>query len=250
MNENLKDMIEKNDKTESKIPSETDISDNKDTVVEEEVKPIETSRFAISTIMFPEWFNANHMNFENIGHVKASIKNVDKRQDLILKIPDPNGVTLEDGSVRQRLRVMEDADKIPVLDLPGIDMSIYKNNTFQIVYDLGDGKFLKSYGIKTGLINIFCISMMNGLIPYAKMRMKRKEEGIDIIEPNLKSIETKLAKPVDLESIQIQYKQITKHIDKVSDAPSVVKWFRERSASIYDVNHLLLIDDVLMSLVV
>jgi len=245
MNDNLTSMIDQADQHSTDLPTETDLMVEDSSTVSQPA----LERFDIGVAAFPDWFDENHVRFADIGHVRASIADVDPRQDLIFKIPDPKGETFEDGRLKKRLRLFEDANKIPVLNLPGSDMTVYKNNSFRIVYDLGDGKFIKSYGVKTGLINVFCVLINNVLIPYAKEKMKRKNDGINIIEPNLTRINSKLAEQVDTEALQLHYKQITKSIAEISTAQSAVNWFQTKVGDVQDVNHLLQIDDVIIMLV-
>jgi len=245
MNDNLTSMIDQTEHPGS-LPTGTELPQEPE---QETVAQPAGERFDIGVAAFPDWFDENHSRFEHIGHVRVSISDVDPRQDLIFKIPDPRGEKFEDGRPKKRLRLFEDADKIPVLNLPGSDMTVYKNNSFRIIYDLGDGKFIKSYGVKTGLINVFCVDINGVLVPYAKEKMKRKNEGINNIDPNLTQINAKLAEQVDTEALQLQYKQITKSISEITTASSAVAWFATKIPDVQDVNHLLQIDDVIIFLV-
>lgn len=249
MNDNLASMIDESDQQSSGVSTETDLNVDNQSEIDSTQDTPSSSTFDIGVIPFPDWFEQNHSNFSEIGHVRVSISDVDPRQDLIFKIPDPKGGQFEDGRPKKRLRLFEDADEILSLNIPGQEMVVFKNNSFWILYDIGSGRFIRSYGVKTGLINVFCISINNMLIPYAKAKMKKKDEGIDIIDPNLSRIQSKLTEHADAESLQIQYKQITKSIAEISTVGSAVNWFIAKSKEVHDVNHLLQIDDVLINLV-
>lgn len=252
MNDNLASMIDKTDQEPINSPTSIDLNNDNNNIPEKtyiDNHSGDSNQFDISTSPFPDWFEQNHMNFSDIGHVRVSISDVDSRQDLIFKVPDPKGETFEDGRLKKRLRLFEDADKIPVLDLPSQEMKVYKSNSFQIIYDLGSGKFIRSYGVKTGLINVFCVSINNVLIPYARAKMRKRDTGINMIEPNLTSVQNKLREKVDVESLQIQYSQISKSINELSTVGSVIDWFNIKIGEVHDVSHLLQIDDVMIHLV-
>lgn len=246
MNDNLATMIDQSDQQPNGVSTEIDLPEEQSG---ENQGTTTSSDFDIGVIPFPDWFEQNHTNFTDIGHVRVSILDVDPRQDLIFKVPDPKGGQFEDGRPKKRLRLFEDADEIPVLDRPAQEMTVYKSNSFLIMYDIGSGKTIKSYGVKTGLINVFCVSINNVLVPYAKMKMKKRDEGINVIEPNLTAIQGKLSEDVDIESLQIQYKQITRSIGDISTVASAVDWFIAKTHEVNDVNHLLQIDDILVHLV-
>ena len=264
MNDNLLQMVEEADQHSSSVPTETDLpaeqestdqtDDQQDSQPEEAVQtqpqtqPETTQHFEISTTPFPDWFSQNHQNFTNVGHVRLSIVGVRPERNFIFKIPDPKGGQLDDGGQEMILCLFMDAHKIPVLDLPGSSINVYHNSTFKIVYDLGSGKFLKCYGVKTGLIVIFCANIGNKLIPYDMVKVKKKDRGLNTVEPNLTQIQQRLNQNVDRESLLLQYNQVNKSIDDITTIQSAVDWLLERTDSILDVNHLLQIDKVIINL--
>ena len=63
------------------------------------------------------------------------------------------------------------------------------------------------------------------------------------------SIKVKLQEPLDREAIMIIYKQIHKYMAKISTKMDVVEWFHKRIETVFDINHLMQIDDVLLSLI-
>ncbi len=213
-----------------------------------QTKLVETEIFDIETASFPDWFAANHMNLKDIGHVKASVKGVNPRRDLIFKIPDPDGGIFDDEP-EFRLRMFTDADKISVLNLPAHYMSVYNNNAFVIMYSIADGKSLTCYGVKTGIIVVFSIRIQRLNIPYAKVKVGKKEKGVNIIEPNISRIESKLDNDANIENLILLYNQIKKFTGAITTTKSAIKWLRERATTVTDVNHFIKIDDAIISLV-
>ena len=261
MNDNLFQMVEEADQHSSSVPTDIDLPEEQEVVDQpeqvEETTPPQTqaqpqpvsTNYEISTISFPDWFSQNHQRFTNVGHVRLSIVGVRSERNFIFKIPDPKGGLLDDGSPEMILCLFMDAHKIPVLDLPGTSINVYHSSTFKIVYDLGSGKFLKCYGVKTGLIVIYCVNIGNKLIPYRMTKLKKKDGGLNTIEPNLTQIQNKLNQNVDKESLLLQYNQVNKNLDDLTTVQSAIDWLLERTETILDVNHLLQIDKVIINLV-
>ena len=259
MSENLSQMLEEVDLHSSNIPTSTDLPQELEQEVEPpteqpvaattQTTPQQPTNFEYSTISFPDWFAQNHQNFDNVGHVRLSIQRVRPERNFIFKIPDPKGGLLEDGSEEMILCLFMDAHKIPVLNIPGSSINVFHNSTFQIIHNVGSGKFLKCYGVKTGLIIIFCVNINDKLIPYSSHKLKRKEAGINMIEPNLTRIGAKLTQNVDRETMLLRYNQVNKNIDELTTVQSAIDWLLERTETILDVNHLIQIDKVIISLI-
>ena len=212
------------------------------------LNPEPVSEYEIETISLPEWFGNNHARFDNINHVRLQIRGIDDGAYLIFSILDPKGGRAEDGHPNRKLRLMEEANLISVLNLPGYSMDVFSNG-FRVVYDHGDGRFIKCYGVKTGLIIVYCVNHNDKMIPYAKVKMKRKSIGINTIPVDATAIRLKMSNPADLESLQIQYKQIQKSIEDINTTEEAVDWLLERQSVVMDINHHILIDDVIMWLV-
>jgi hypothetical protein len=217
-------------------------------VTEEEVtEPVQR----VEVTPLANWFEENHEKFENINYVKASIRGVDPTKYLIVTTPDGTGETDSEGNERRKLKVFENADVYPVLNLPGVEMRAYNNSTFEIRYLAGDGIVYKCYGVKTGLIVVACQLIDGLLIPYNIQRVKKRDEEIDIplYTGDETSVRSKLAEEVDPEALQLLYKQSTKVIDELNTVSDAVTWLTNRQDEMYDINHLLQIDNVLINLI-
>jgi len=261
MNDNLLQMVEEADQHSSNIPTSTDLPEeqpveNQESVDEGPTEPVQAApaqasnaaNYEYVTVPFPDWFAQNHQRFENVGHVRLSIQRVRPERNFIFKIPDPKGGHLDDGSEEMVLCLFMDAHKISVLDIPGTSINVYHNSTFQIIYDVGSGKFLKCYGVKTGLIVNFCVNINDKLIPYNTIKVKKKEGGLNMVEPNLTQIQNKLGQNVDSESLLLQYNQVNKHINDITTVQSAIDWLLARTETILDVNHLLQIDKIIINM--
>lgn len=201
----------------------------------------------IATTSLAEWFELNVLKFSDINQVKVAIRGVDARKTLIMAVKDGSGEKDSEGNDKRVLRVFEDADIHPVLNLPGIDMQIY-NNGFRIVNDINGTIFAKCYGIRTGLIIVFCNVVSDKLIPYEMIRIKKNEKDITIPHIDIAHVTAKLSEPCDKESLQLLYKQISKVVDQLTTKQSVIDWFVEKQNEVTDINHHLQIDQVIIDM--
>lgn len=199
------------------------------------------------TTSLSEWFEANVSKFSNINQVKVAIRGVDARKTLIMAVKDESGEKDAEGNDKRVLRVFEDADIHPVLNLPGMDMQIY-NNGFRIINDVNGTIFAKCYGIRTGLIVVFCNVIFDKLVPYETVRVKKGEKEVIIPQSDIATITAKLGEPCDKEALQLLYKQISKSVDDLSTKQSVVDWFVEKQKEVTDINHHLQIDQVIIDI--
>lgn len=186
------------------------------------------------------WFDGNVDNFTNIKKPTVSIQNVNAVQQLIITVL----VSSEGGIEKRKLIVYDDAHLQPVLNLPAIDMQIY-NNGFRIIYDLGNGIYIKSYGVRTGLISVFCNDIEDRLVPYIVARIRKRDTELNLITKNVNEVGTKLAEQLDFEALQLRYKQSSK-TEGLTTNGEAVDWLLARQASIEDIHHHLQIDNVII----
>jgi hypothetical protein len=126
-------------------------------------------------------------------------------------------------------------------------MQIY-NNGFRIVNDINGTIFAKCYGIRTGLIIVFCNVISDKLIPYEMVRIKKNEKDIAVPHVDITAVTAKLSEPCDKESLQLLYKQISKTVDQLTTKQSVIDWFVEKQNEVTDINHHLQIDQVIIDM--
>ena len=240
MSENLSQMV-KNGVTEDPVvfyENDLDVPPEIEPIVQTE-EPVDPSLIEISCLS--DWFIENVENFPNIRKPTMAITNVNPTEQLLITIP---AGPIEGGEEKRRMVVFDDAHLLPVLNKPAIDMQIY-NNGFRIVYHIGPGIFIKSYGVRTGLISVFCNDINDVLVPYGIVRAKKKDTDISIIERDPAEVRHKLSEAVDIEALQLRYKQSSKAEGLVSNNDAV-KWLLERQTTIEDINHHLQIDNVII----
>ncbi len=250
MNDNLAQLIknEQVDQSNHTLNLENQPTDIKKEVIKQvEVQSIitDSSSDEIEVIMLSKWFDENNINFDRVNTLKIRVRGVKPDERLLCSVLDPCNEIDEDGHPIRNLELIKDANIFPVLDLPGYDMDVYGNG-FQIMYAFDEDIILKCYGIKTGLIIIFCLNINNQLIPYNRIKLKKKDSSITIVHPNREFIGNNINNtPLDLESFQIMYKQVQKELEKITDKQSAIDWLLDKQSYTRDINHLLQIDDVL-----
>jgi len=202
----------------------------------------------IGVIVLSEWIDDNINNLPKINKPKAQLQGVPENEQLFCTVLDPKNAINKDGHAVRFMALINNANTFPVLNIPGYDMDVYGNG-FQIMYSISSDIVLKCYGIKTGLIVIYCVSINNQLIPYKKVKLKKKDTVIIISNPNRQYISENILAQLDLEGFQIQYKQVQKELDQITDKQSAITWLLNKQKGIRDINHLLQIDDIIIWLI-
>lgn len=254
MNENLSQMVKDTPAPEQGVVfSENDLDLPVEEVTTIELPAVEipnestvTPPNAVPITTLSTWFENNCNGIENINQVKVAIRGVDGNKTLIMAVNNEDEEKDANGNEKRTLRVFDNADTTPVLNLLPISMNVY-NNGFKIVYQQNN-TFIKTYGVRTGLICTLCNNIDGKMVPYKIVRVKKKDVELEI--PVNQAIVTpeKLAAPADLESLQLLYKQISKAIETLSTNQSVLDWLLERQNSVTDINHHLQIDDVIINI--
>jgi len=224
------------------LPDETEAAEaadsTTDTVEEPQVE-------AVPIAPLNTWFEANLGAFENVNEVKAAIRGVDPTKTLIMAVLDGQGEV--DGYPSRELQLFKNADSQPVLNLPASDMQVY-NNGFKLIYGYAENIAIKSYGVRTGLICVFCNIINSQMIPYQVVKVKKKDEEVEVVRKDPSEVITKLAQNADLESLQLMYKQSSKAISEMTTNQSVVSWLLDRQNEVTDINHHLQIDNVIIDI--
>lgn len=238
MSENLSEMVKSGPTEETIVFSEDDldIPSQVETPVEQQDQQINS----INIIPLVNWFDGNVDTFPNIKKPTVSIQGVDPSEQLIMTVL----TSVDSGDEKRKLIVYDDAHLQPVLDLPALDMRIY-NNGFRIIYNFGNGIFIKSYGVRTGLISVFCNDIEDKLIPYGVIRAKKRENSINVIQRSPAEVIDKLNETLDYEALQLRYRQSVK-AEGLTTNGEAIDWLLARQGSIEDINHHLQIDNVII----
>ena len=250
MQENLQEMI-KSLNVNAEVINSTIVDEIKDPteckVDPTDVKPEENSANEIKLISFYDWFQANEKSVEDMGNihrVQSIVANIDSKDSMIFKIKkgkteDKELVSFYNPSLR------------PILNLPPVYVKIFKNDTFEVLHVYNDEIFIKSYGVKTGLIIVYCANVDGKIVPFERTKVKKNATTIPLKDYSnvVKEIKDRLAEAVDVESIQLLYKQAIKSKDEFTTKESALDWFIKRQIEVIDINHLLKIDSVLINVI-
>ncbi len=211
----------------------------------EEVVAEEPQVEAVPIAPLNAWFEANSASFENVSQVKVVIRGVDPNKTLIMAVLD--GPEEVDGNPSRDLQVFKNADVQPVLDIPASEMQIY-NNGFRLIYPYNDNIVIKCYGVRTGLICVFCNMIGNAMIPYQVVKVNKKDEAVEVVRRPIDEINEKLGQTADLESLQLLYKQSSKAVSEMTTNQTAVNWLLVRQSEVTDINHHLQIDNVIINM--
>lgn len=198
---------------------------------------------SISLTNLADWIKANISNFPNIRQPSVTLAGVNPDEQLLITV----GVERrEDGSEKRKVIIFDNANTTSVLDAPAIDMKIY-NNGFRIVHNLQHDLFIKSYGLRVGLVAVFCNDIDDLLIPYSIVRAKKKNTTIDVSLNDPSIVRSKLTETLDFEALQLRYSQSSK-AEGLRTNLDAIKWLTDRQATIEDVNHHIQIDNVIIDM--
>jgi hypothetical protein len=256
--ENLNEMVKNLNNNESTQIESTDIMDTsseKDPVdvstleetkiIEEPTKTTPSDEIEISLTNFYDWFEANENLIHNISRVKAEVTNIVPKDSMIFKIKkfkkddDMELVSFYNPAIR------------PILNLPPVYLKVFKNDTFEALHQCNNEVFIKSYGIKTGLILVYCVNIDGKIIPFEKTKVKKDIQSIKVsgYTGMTETIRAKLSESMDSEIIQLLYKQAIKSKDEFTTKENTINWFMKKSTDVIDINHLLKIDNVLINII-
>jgi len=254
MTENLSEMVKK--QTEDNmfsiakldIPEEDVKNINENEITPEEESAIETDTHIttdniINTTNLSTWIRTQI--FEHIRLPTVTLQGIDPNKQLIIISIDES----KEINDQRKLFIFDNADKIPVLDLPASEIQI-SQNTFKIVYTMEEEAVaIKSYRVRQGLTNIFCRIVDGLLIPFNLIRLKKGDNGIKTLPtpPDIDVIKAKLDTNANFENYKILYKQL-KNVDDMETNRDIVNWFINRQIGIIDVNHHIQIDNVMIEM--
>jgi len=200
--------------------------------------------FRIST--FANWFSRHSSRISSARGVFISINGVDPDESIVVTIPNDHGKRYKDFDKRH-LRIIENANIIPVINAEPIDMFVY-NNGYQILYHIGDDTYLKGYSVRKKFIVNICKDVMDYFIPIGQFIVKRNDtickfKSYDLSEIIEQRIRNNL---LDREKLTILYHQSKKF--EFEDFNGLLKCLATRQGGIKDVQHQLEIDHAIQNL--
>lgn len=245
----------KNEKNETEV-SEPETLETKNEV-KEEIKEEEEGKKDVTVELtdFNSWMETHLPGLETHSKIKLQVAGVD---DDTVVIKGPKMSSIDDAS-KKELFLIKECKSIVVPNIPIVNLTIFKNNTIKFLSHLQlenqPDIFMKSYILGSGIINMFCVSIDDTLVPYNHSSIKRSKK--DFIVPveiegrnnalvdNLQEI---LQRTPDYEGIELMYKQFGKVKDKLTTKIDIIKWLNKRQDESIDINHHLVIDKVLLSI--
>lgn len=249
--ENLSDMI----KTLNNTTEETEIENKVEVAPQEEVKVendkveeevvVETKN-TISITNFHDWYLENANSISGISRVRVEVTNINSSDSFMFKIPKGKQ---SDSEEKELISFYNPKGRL-ILNLPPVYLKVFKNDTFVALHSFNNEVFIKSYGIKTGLIIVYCVNVNGMVLPVERIKIKKGVESIEL--PTLKTVEeltTKLQENVDIEALQLLYKQVIKVKDEFTTKEKTLEWFLKKQNEVIDINHLIKIDSVLISVI-
>jgi len=248
--EDLNQMIQEETEAPAKFvdadfPEEEEVQATEPEAVQEAQVPT-ANTVPITTLGL--WFEQYREMIPNVHQVGGQIRGVASGKYLIVSVDDPNGQELEAGIVERSLNLFDNANIQPVIDMQPSDMRVYNNNTFRIIYTLSEDAVVKMYGVKTGLIAMFSYAIDGGILPYEKVVAKKRATELEIPQGNIEVYRQNLNNPIDLEALQLLYRQSAKANTTFTTVRDAVNWLLARQDNITDINHHLEIDRVIMTL--
>jgi hypothetical protein len=243
-NENLQEMLNSLNNTKV-VQTKIDNNDVEETnTIKEEEKGKVNNSIEIGLTNFYSWYETFSVQITGISQIKTEVSSINTKDSMIFKIPKA-------GTDIMELVSFYKPTTRPILNLPPVYIKIFKNDTFEVLHQYNDEIFIKSYGIKTGLIVIYCANVSGKIVPYEKIKVKKNLTSVKLFNHDgiSKEIENKLIENVDVESIQLLYKNAIKSASEFTTKESAINWFLKKQQEIVDINHLIKIDNVLIHVI-
>ena len=240
-------------KTEAKEAETTQNTATETETKVEETKEEETKDITVNLTDLFTWIENHLPGLESHSKVKLQVAGVDE-DTVIIKCPKIG----TEGTSKKDLFLIKDCKHIIVPDVPVVDLTIFKNNTMKFISELliedHPNIYMKSYILGSGIINYFCVSINDILIPYDHLTVKRSKK--DFVVPvkykgdisKADSLFEVLNKAPDFEAIELMYKQFGKVKDKLTTKLDIIGWLIKRQDESIDINHHLIIDKLLLSI--
>jgi len=251
MNENLLDMIKQG------VTKPVSRSKHIEELVTEE-KVVETvpkklmidKALELPLVSLSEWFLENSQKVDSIRVAKVSMAGVNSKKTIIVAVPEARGEkdSSSDADTREVMVIKKCLQK-QVINVPPVQIDVFDHDVMRIIYNCADSIFIKSYCLKTGLTNVFCLKVGECIVPYTRDRLKKGAKTITVPLPNPEYIEEKLSQPADMQKIHLLYKQVEKQMDSIKTNMEAITWLNSRQEGVIDINHLMQLDDTIIYII-
>jgi hypothetical protein len=207
---------------------------------------VENTEHQFNIVTFADWFSRYSTRVSSVRAATLKINGVDPKESIVVTIPNDQGKQYE-GHDKRHLRLIENANIIPVIDAEPIDMFVY-NNGYQILYSIGGGTYLKGYSVRKKFIVNICKDVLDFIIPIGQYIVKRGDTQCKFKSYELSEIiEHRIVNNMlDREKLNILYHQSKKF--EFNDFSGLLKCLTERQGGIKDVQHQLEIDNAIEKL--
>lgn len=207
---------------------------------------VEKTSHQYNVVTFANWFSRYSSRVSSARAVMIDINGVNPNESIVVTIPNDQGKRFKDFDKRH-LRIIENANIIPIIDAEPIDMFVY-NNGYQILYSIGGDTYLKGYSVRKKFIVNICKDVLDYMIPIGSFTIKRGDQNCKFKSYDLGNIiEHKINNNLlDREKLSILYHQSKKF--EFSDFKGLLKCLSTRQGGIKDVQHQLEIDHAIEKL--
>lgn len=215
-------------------------------------EPLPEGSFKIISLF--DFFKKNQTFFTEpespVRYVNIStVKGVDSQQTLAFSVLDPK-VKSDDATKNRHLISFNDVHQRAILDMEPAYMNIFRNGIV-VTYKPEKDIIVKCYSVTSSLYVILSATVKDKVIPYQVSHLKRKEKVVALDQEMAKAfvedISKKLEKDIDKELLIMTYKQFDKYKDQVTNLETGVDWLLKRQVGITDVNHLLQLDNAIIT---
>lgn len=224
--------------------NEIDTNMKEKNITEENTKNENSEGLKVQLSNFYDWYEKNE-KASGIYRVKTEVSKINSKDSMIFKI--------KKGKSEEEMELVSFYNPLlrSIIDLPPVYLNIFKNDTFVALHCLNDEIFIKSYGVKNGLIVVYCANVDNRIIPFQQEKIKKNVDSMTLMNFSGEAdrIRARLNESVDIETLHILYKQTIKLQEIFTTKTDVVDWFLKRQKDVIDINHLLKIDNVLRIIV-
>lgn len=248
MNESLLDMVKQGATKSVSRSKHIEELDPEQKVIETEAKKLMVGKvFELPLISLSEWFLENAQKTDSVRVAKVNMAGVNPKKTIIVAVPEARSErdSTSEADTKEVMVIKKCLQK-QVINLPPCQVDIFDHDVMRIIYPCSDDIFVKSYCLKTGLTNVFCLKVGQCIVPYTRDRIKKGAKTITVPLADAEYIKEKLAKPADVQKIHLLYKQVEKQMSSIKTNMEAVVWLNSRQEGVIDVNHLMQLDDTII----